>query len=238
MENVNKRILLVEDDLNFGAVLKDYLMLNDFDVTLAKNGMEGFEKFKKDIYDLCILDVMMPYKDGYTLAKEIREKNKEVPIIFLTAKSMKEDVLKGYKAGADDYLNKPFDSEVLLMKIRAIIQRKSSSVKAEPVQFEFNIGKFHLNSKLRFLSFDNQEPVKLSPKENELLKMLILHENDLMPRELALTKIWRDDNYFTSRSMDVYIAKLRKYLKLDLNVEILNIHGEGFRLVVKNKIQI
>jgi DNA-binding response OmpR family regulator len=236
MENVNKRILLVEDDLNFGAVLKDYLMLNDFDVTLAKNGMEGFEKFKKDTYDLCILDVMMPYKDGYTLAKEIREKNQDVPIIFLTAKSMKEDVLKGYKAGADDYLNKPFDSEVLLMKIRAIIQRKSSDVKAEPAQFEFNIGKFHLNSKLRFLSYDNQEPVKLSPKENELLKMLILHENDLMPRELALTKIWRDDNYFTSRSMDVYIAKLRKYLKLDSNVEILNIHGEGFRLVVKNKV--
>ena len=238
MENLNKRILLVEDDLNFGAVLKDYLMLNDFDVTLAKNGMEGFEKFKKDTYDLCILDVMMPYKDGYTLAKEIREKNQDVPIIFLTAKSMKEDVLKGYKAGADDYLNKPFDSEVLLMKIRAIIQRKSSDVKAEPVQFEFNIGKFHLNSKLRFLSFDNQEPVKLSPKENELLKMLILHENDLMPRELALTKIWRDDNYFTSRSMDVYIAKLRKYLKLDSNVEILNIHGEGFRLVVKNKVNV
>jgi DNA-binding response OmpR family regulator len=233
MENINRRILLVEDDLNFGAVLKDYLMLNDFEVTLAKNGMEGFEKFKKNTYDLCILDVMMPYKDGYTLAKEIREKNQDVPIIFLTAKSMKEDVLKGYKAGADDYLNKPFDSEVLLMKIKAIIQRKSSVIKSEPVQFEFNVGKFHLNSKLRFLSFDNEEPVKLSPKENDLLKMLILHENDLMPREMALTKIWRDDNYFTSRSMDVYIAKLRKYLKLDKNVEILNIHGEGFRLVVK-----
>jgi DNA-binding response OmpR family regulator len=198
--------------------------------------MEGFEKFKKDTYDLCILDVMMPYKDGYTLAKEIREKNQEVPIIFLTAKSMKEDVLKGYKAGADDYLNKPFDSEVLLMKIKAIIQRKSSGTKAEPVQFEFKIGEFHLNSKLRFLTYKNEEPVKLSPKENELLKMLILHENDLMPRELALTKIWRDDNYFTSRSMDVYIAKLRKYLKPDPNVEILNIHGEGFRLVVKNKV--
>jgi DNA-binding response OmpR family regulator len=198
--------------------------------------MEGFEKFKKDTYDLCILDVMMPYKDGYTLAKEIREKNQEVPIIFLTAKSMKEDVLKGYKAGADDYLNKPFDSEVLLMKIKAIIQRKSSGTKAEPVQFEFKIGEFHLNSKLRFLTYKNEEPVKLSPKENELLKMLILHENDLMPRELALTKIWRDDNYFTSRSMDVYIAKLRKYLKPDQNVEILNIHGEGFRLVVKNKV--
>lgn len=236
METENKKILLVEDDQNFGAILKDYLMLNDFEVTLAKNGMEGFEKFKKDTFDLCILDVMMPYKDGYTLAKEIREKNKEVPIIFLTAKSMKEDVLKGYKVGADDYLNKPFDSEVLLMKIKAIIQRKSNDVKTDVTKFEFQIGKFHLNSKLRFLTFENEEPIKLSPKENELLKMLILHENDLMPRELALTKIWRDDNYFTSRSMDVYIAKLRKYLKPDEDVEILNIHGEGFRLVVKNKV--
>ena len=236
METDNKKILLVEDDQNFGAILKDYLMLNDFDVTLAKNGMEGFEKFKKDTYDLCILDVMMPYKDGYTLAKEIREKNKEVPIIFLTAKSMKEDVLKGYKVGADDYLNKPFDSEVLLMKIRAIIQRKSSDTKTDVTKFEFVVGNFHLNSKLRFLTFKNEEPIKLSPKENELLKLLVLYENDLMPRELALTKIWRDDNYFTSRSMDVYIAKLRKYLKLDENVEILNIHGEGFRLVVKNKV--
>lgn len=236
MEMENKKILLVEDDPNFGAILKDYLMLNDFDVTLAKNGMEGFEKFKKDTYDLCILDVMMPYKDGYTLAKEIREKNKEIPLIFLTAKSMKEDVLKGYKVGADDYLNKPFDSEVLLMKIRAIMLRKQSESKTDNTKFEFTIGRFHLNSKLRFLTFGQLEPIKLSPKENELLKMLALHENDLMPRELALTKIWRDDNYFTSRSMDVYIAKLRKYLKLDEDVEILNIHGEGFRLVIKNKV--
>ena len=232
---LNKKILLVEDDPNFGAILKDYLAMNDFEVTLAKNGMEGFEKFKKDTFDLCILDVMMPYKDGFTLAREIRDKNKEIPIVFLTAKTMKEDVLKGYKVGADDYLNKPFDSEVLLMKIRAIMQRKTSEVKSDNTKFEFQIGSFHLNSKLRFLTFENDEPIKLSPKENELLKMLALYENDLMPREVALTKIWRDDNYFTSRSMDVYIAKLRKYLKSDENVEILNIHGEGFRLVVKNK---
>ncbi|MGV9002869.1 response regulator transcription factor [Flavobacterium sp.] len=232
MENKNK-ILLVEDDQNFGIVLREYLTLNDFEVTLAKNGMEGFEKFKKDNFDLCILDVMMPYKDGYTLAKEIREKNKDVPLIFLTAKTMKEDVMKGYKVGADDYLNKPFDSDVLLMKIRAIIQRKAAENKNEPAKFEFEIGRFHLNSKLRFLTFDNGEPIKLSPKESELLKMMAVYENDLMPRELALTKIWREDNYFTSRSMDVYIAKLRKYLKEDPNVEILNIHGEGFRLVSK-----
>ena len=232
MEKAQKKILLVEDDPNFGAVLKDYLSLNDYDVTLAKNGMEGFEKFKKDNYHLCILDVMMPYKDGFTLAKEIRERNKEVPIIFLTAKAMKEDVLKGYKVGADDYLNKPFDSEVLLMKIKAIMLRKVKDSIADSATFEFKIGGFDLNSKLRFLTFGTDEAIKLSPKENELLRLLALHENDLMSRELALTKIWRDDNYFTSRSMDVYIAKLRKYLKKDENVEILNIHGEGFRLVV------
>jgi len=234
MEEHKKRILLVEDDPNFGTVLKDYLMMNDYEVTHAKNGMEGFEKFKKDDFDLCILDVMMPYKDGFTLAKEIREKNTDVPIVFLTAKTMKEDVLKGYKVGADDYLNKPFDSEVLLMKIKGIIQRKATETISDSKQFEFKIGRFDLNSKLRFLKFDGENPVKLSPKENELLRLLALHENDLMPRELALTKIWRDDNYFTSRSMDVYIAKLRKYMKLDDKVEILNIHGEGFRLVINN----
>ena len=231
-----KKILLVEDDPNFGTVLKDYLMMNDYDVILAKNGMEGFEKFKKDDYDLCILDVMMPYKDGFTLAKEIREKNKEVPIIFLTAKAMKEDVLKGYKIGADDYLNKPFDSEVLLMKIKAIIQRKSKETVSDSKQFDFVFGNFHLNAKLRYLTYKDQAPNKLSPKENDLLRLLALHKNDLMPRELALTKIWRDDNYFTSRSMDVYIAKLRKYLSADDEVEIINIHGEGFRLVVKTEI--
>ena len=233
MEESLKKILLVEDDPNFGTVLKEYLSLNGYEVVHAKNGMEGFEKFKKTDYHLCILDVMMPYKDGYTLAREIREKNQEVPIIFLTAKTLKEDVLKGYKVGADDYLNKPFDSEVLLMKIKAIMTRKASEVKPDTTKFEFIIGKFHLNSKLRFLTFLKEEPIKLSPKECELLKMLALHENDLMPRELALTKIWRDDNYFTSRSMDVYIAKLRKYLKEDENVEIVNVHGKGFKLFVK-----
>ena len=236
METENKKILLVEDDPNFGTVLKDYLAMNDYNVTHAKNGMEGFEKFKKDDFDLCILDVMMPYKDGFTLAKEIREKNEDIPIIFLTAKAMKEDVLKGYKVGADDYLNKPFDSEVLLMKIKAIIQRKATDSIADSKQFEFEIGNFFLNSKLRFLTYKKGDPIKLSPKENELLRLLALHKNDLMPRELALTKIWRDDNYFTSRSMDVYIAKLRKYLSTDDGVEIVNIHGEGFRLVVKDEV--
>lgn len=229
--NNKKRILLVEDDTNFGIILRDFLKMNEYDVVLAKNGMEGFEKFKKFDFNLCILDVMMPYKDGFTLASEIKVLSPDMPIIFLTAKSMKEDVLKGYKVGADDYLKKPFDSEVLLMKINAIINRNVRTSIVESSEFEFNFGSFYLNSKLRHLSYLDNAPVKLSPKENLLLKMLILYKNDLMPRELALTKIWRDDNYFTSRSMDVYIAKLRKYLKNDESVEIINIHGEGFRLV-------
>ncbi len=226
-----RKILLVEDDPNFGTVLKDYLALNDYNVTHAKDGIEGLIMFKNSEYDLCILDVMMPRKDGFSLAQDIRATNKEVPIIFLTAKTMKEDVLRGYQVGADDYLNKPFDSEVLLHKIKAILQRKETEKSKDDDQFEFVIGKFAFNSKLRHLSFNGDDAQKLSPKESKLLRMLAVHKNDLMPRELALTKIWRDDNYFTSRSMDVYIAKLRKYLKLDESVEILNIHGEGFRLI-------
>lgn len=225
-----KRILLVEDDQNFGTVLKDYLTLNDYDVTLAKDGLEGLIMFKNDIFDLCILDVMMPRKDGFSLAKDIRTSNKEIPIFFLTAKTLKEDVLRGYQVGADDFLNKPFDSEVLLYKVKAILQRKDSEKGVQEEKFDFQIGEFHLNSKLRQLVINNTI-YKLSPKENKLLKLLAIHMNDLMPRELALTKIWRDDNYFTSRSMDVYIAKLRKYLKDDPNVEIINIHGEGFRMI-------
>jgi DNA-binding response OmpR family regulator len=229
----SKKILLVEDDPNFGTVLKDYLALHDYNVTHAKDGIEGLIEFKNSDFDLCILDVMMPRKDGFSLATDIRSTNKEIPIVFLTAKTMKEDVLRGYQVGADDYLNKPFDSEVLLFKIKAILQRKESDVNKESDEFEFNIGHFFFNSKLRQLSYKEGEIQKLSPKESKLLKMLTVYKNDLMPRELALTKIWRDDNYFTSRSMDVYIAKLRKYLKPDENVEILNIHGEGFRLVEK-----
>ena len=228
-----KKILIVEDDFNFGNILKDYLILNDYFVVLAKNGIEGMEKFQKENFDLCILDVMMPFKDGFTLGKEIREKNEIIPLFFLSAKTLKEDVLRGFKIGADDYLTKPFDSEVLLAKIKTILNRKNLLNVPESDVYEFEIGKFIFNSKLRFLSFGEEDPVKLSPKENQLLRLLVLHVNDLLPREIALNKIWRDDNYFTSRSMDVYIAKLRKYLKKDSGVEILNIHGEGFRLVVK-----
>ena len=228
----NYKILLVEDDINFGVILRDYLRLNDFDVTLARNGMEGFEKFKKDYFNLIILDVMMPYKDGFTLAKEIRARNKQVPLIFLTAKTLKEDMLKGYQIGADDYINKPFDSEVLLYKIKALLNRRIQPVEEKKEEvFNFEIGDFKFDSKLRQLFYKDEAPVKLSPKESKLLKMLAQHKNDLMPREKALTKIWQDDNYFTSRSMDVYIAKLRKLLQRDENVKIINIHGAGFRLV-------
>ncbi|OUW76727.1 MAG: DNA-binding response regulator [Flavobacteriaceae bacterium TMED212] len=228
-----KKILIVEDDFNFGNILKDYLILNDYSIVLAKNGIEGMEKFQKENFDLCILDVMMPFKDGFTLGKEIREKNENIPLFFLTAKTLKEDVLKGFKIGADDYLTKPFDSDVLLAKIKATLNRKNFFNIPESDVHEFEIGKFKFNSKLRFLSYGKENSVKLSPKENQLLRLLVLNINDLLVREKALNKIWRDSNYFTSRSMDVYIAKLRKYLKLDNNVEILNIHGEGFRLVVK-----
>jgi len=231
----NKKILVVEDDPNFGSILRDYLSLNSYSVILAKNGVEGYEKFKKNDFDLCILDVMMPFKDGFTLAKEIREKNNTIPIIFLTAKTLKEDVLKGFKAGADDYLSKPFDSDVLLAKIKAILNRQSSVEIPESEDYKFKIGIFSFNSKLRILTNQlNKDLINLSPKESQLLKLMVLHLNDLMPRQVALNKIWRDDNYFTSRSMDVYIAKLRKYLKIDSNIEIINIHGEGFRLIIKN----
>jgi len=234
MKNSNKKILIVEDDPNFGKILKEYLTLNDYDIVLAKNGIEGFEKFKKSYFDLCILDVMMPYKDGFTLAKEIREKNDEVPIFFLTAKHLKEDVLKGFKIGGDDYMTKPFDSEVLLAKIKATLNRNKKSFIPDIEIFEFDFSEFKFNSKLRVLTYRNGPDIKLSPKENQLLRLLVLHINDLLPRETALNRIWRDDNYFTSRSMDVYIAKLRKYLVKDKKVQILNIHGEGFRLVINN----
>jgi two-component system OmpR family response regulator len=228
-----KKVLLVEDDQNFGSILRDFLEINDFDVTLARNGVEGGEMFNKGSFDICLLDVMMPYKDGFTLAKEIRKTDAGVPIIFLTAKSMKDDVVKGYNIGADDYLTKPFDSDVLLLKMKAMFQRMGQQVvNFDKANHFFTIGRFSFNAKLRELSFEKNPPVKLSPKEGALLHLLALHLNDLMPRELALKKIWKEDTYFTSRSMDVYIAKLRKHLKVDANIEISNIHGEGFRMMV------
>ena len=231
MISKSKQILLVEDDVNFGTVLRDYLQLNGYKVVLARNGLEGFEKFKKNEFDICILDVMMPYKDGFTLAKEIRSNDKSIPIVFLTAKSMKEDVLKGYKIGADDYLTKPFDAEILLKKLEVLIQRTEKSVQKSKPKSRIVIGDFIFNPRLRTLTYKKDTPTNLSPKESQLLLMLVETQNDLLSRNKALEEIWNDDNYFTSRSMDVYIAKLRKYLRQDTSVEIANIHGEGFRLI-------
>lgn len=224
------KILLVEDDPNFGSVLKDYLELHDFEVRLAHDGEAGWKSFSQWSPDLAILDVMMPKLDGFSLAERIRAKEKDQPLIFLTAKSLKEDVLKGYKLGADDYLTKPFDSEVLLYKIRAVIARNERAQEQPEEQDVYQIGDYVFEPKLRNLS-RGKHAVRLSPKEAELLKLLCVYTNDLMPRKLALLKIWKEENYFTGRSMDVYIAKLRKYLAEDPRVEIVNIHSEGFRLV-------
>ncbi|HSC54614.1 MAG TPA: response regulator transcription factor [Phnomibacter sp.] len=231
METKNYKILLCEDDTNLGMVLKNYLELNDYDVTLERDGRLGLAAFQREKFDICLLDVMMPNMDGFTLAEEIRDVDPEIPLFFLSAKTMKEDIIQGYKLGADDYITKPFDSEVLLHKIKAILKR-NEELNREAVNMEFDLGNFHFNPKLRELSV-NGKTQTLSPKENELLRMLAEHKNDLLPREKALKKIWGSDTYFNGRSMDVYIAKLRKYLKEDENLEIVNIHGNGFRLVEK-----
>ncbi len=229
------KILLVEDDQNFGDVLRSYLEMHDFDVTLGIDGEKGLELYKQGSYDLGIFDVMMPRKDGFTLASEIRETGSEMPIIFLTAKTMKDDVVKGFKTGGDDYITKPFNSEELLLRIQAILKR--SQPRQEDDVKEFEIGKFHFNYPLRVLTFDpggdDEEKMKLSPKEAQLLRLFALKMNDILPRSEALTKIWGEDNYFTARSMDVFVTKLRKYLKRDEMIEIVNIHGNGFQLLVK-----
>ena len=227
-----KKILIVEDDPNFGSILKDYLRLHSYDVTLAKNGIEGLEKFKKISYDLCILDVMMPFKDGFSLATDIRSANEEIPLIFLTAKSLKEDVIKGFKIGADDYLIKPFDSEILLLKIKSLFKRKLSSNKNNVDKLEYEFASYKYNSKFRELRYKNDKSIKLSPKEGKLLSLLLNNINDLTTREEALIKIWNDDNYFTSRSMDVYVTKIRKYLSKDSRIKIENIHGKGFKFSI------
>ncbi len=230
METAKPKILLCEDDNNLGSVLKNYLELNDYDVILERDGRLGLAAFQREKFDICLLDVMMPHMDGFTLAEEIRDVNPDVPLFFLSAKTMKDDIIQGYKLGADDYITKPFDSEVLLHKIKAILKRNEEQHREEN-NAEFDLGKYHFNPRLRELSADGKTQV-LSPKENELLKMLSEYKNDLLSREIALKKIWGSDTYFNGRSMDVYIAKLRKYLKEDTTIEIVNIHGNGFRLVV------
>nr|WP_321487369.1 response regulator transcription factor [uncultured Draconibacterium sp.] len=225
-----QHIFLVEDDLSFGAVLKSYLELNDYEVIWVDDGKYAVDKFKAGSFQICILDVMLPHIDGFTIGTEIRKLDKEIPMVFLTAKTLKEDILKGYNVGADDYITKPFDTEVLLCKIQAIIKRQLT----QPVidEFLFSIGSYEFDSKLRVIVRDGDKQ-KLSPKEADLLKLLCQNKNELLSRETALRKIWGEDGYFTARSMDVFITKLRKYLKGDPNIEIKNIHGSGFFLEIK-----
>ncbi len=227
MEDQKTRILLVEDDPNFGAVLKDYLTMNEFNVTLATDGEKGVDIFKKEDFNLCILDVMMPKKDGFTTAMELRRMNPEIPVIFLTAKTLQQDIIEGFKLGADDYITKPFNSEELLYRINAVLKR--GRLKQNNQQKEFQVGKYHFNYKTRILTHDGKQE-KLSPKESELMRMLCMRVNDILYREEALKQIWGRDDYFTARSMDVFVTKLRKYLKDDPTLEIVNIHGNGFRL--------
>jgi len=229
MNMKSAKIFLVEDDLSFGSVLKSYLELNDYQVDWVDDGKYAVEHFRKGAFDICILDVMLPHVDGFTIAGEIRKINNMVPIVFLTAKKLKEDVLKGYGSGGDDYVTKPFDTEILLAKIRAILARRDFQTGTKNI---FEIGNFIFNAKLRTLSNGNEEK-KLSPKEAQLLELLALNPNELISREMALKKIWGSDDYFTARSMDVYITKLRKYLAEDPRLNIKNIHGAGFQLIIR-----
>ncbi len=228
MEKV--KVLLVEDDPNLGSLLKEYLEAKEYSTILAVNGKQGYDVFSKDKFNICILDVMMPLKDGFTLAKEIRAIDPNVPIVFLTAKSMKEDTMEGFNAGADDYITKPFSMEELLVRIKAILRRTEYKPSLQSEQSEFKIGKYKFDYKHQTLQLDGSQQ-KLTTKEADLLKLLCLNANDILDRNFALKSIWHDDNYFSGRSMDVYIAKLRKYLKEDNSVELINVHGKGFKLL-------
>jgi len=226
------KIFLVEDDTNFGGVLKAYLEMDNYYVTWIDDGQKAIDSFEKDQYSICILDVMLPNVDGFSIAKSIKEVEENIPLIFLTAKTLREDVLEGYQLGADDYITKPFDSEVLLYKIKAILKREKTEKLKHVDEELFIIGDYHFNYPLRQIKYQS-DTIKLSPKEAELLKMLCLSGNKVLSRVEALQKIWGDDNYFTTRSMDVYVSKLRKYLKKDPKVEIENIHSSGYRLLLK-----
>jgi DNA-binding response OmpR family regulator len=233
MSTEKLKILLVEDDPNLGILLQEYLDAKGYETKLGKDGKEGYDLFCKQDYDLILLDVMMPVKDGITLAKEIRMNNKNVPIIFLTAKSMKEDTIEGFNAGGDDYITKPFSMEELLVRIQAVLRRTNKQMSISNEQSNFTLGAYTFNSEKQLLEHNGQQQ-KLTTKESGLLRLLCVHKNDVLDRNFALKTIWHDDNYFNGRSMDVYIAKLRKYLKDDQKVEIINIHGKGFKLLVNS----
>ena len=222
------KILLAEDDSNLGVLLCEYLQAKEYSADLAHDGEEAYNMFINDKYDLCIFDVMMPKKDGFTLAKEVRMANVEVPIIFLTARNVKEDILQGFKIGADDYLTKPFSMEELTMRIEAILRRTSGE---SPVLDTYKLGRFKFDTQKQQL-LDGESVIKLTTTESELLKLLCSNANKVLERNVALKTIWVDDNYFNARSMDVYITKLRKHLKDDPSVEIINVHGKGYKLVM------
>ena len=222
------KVLLVEDDSNLGSITSDYLKAKGFNCTWEINGELGYREFVKNQYDIVILDVMMPIKDGFSTAVDIRGIDKKVPIVFLTAKSMKEDTLKGFEIGADDYITKPFNMEELSARISAILKRVSSDTESH--FDDIKIGKLTFNPKMQILSKDDFS-VSLTTKESDLLILLYKNKNDILERDHALKAIWGDDNYFNGRSMDVYIAKLRKYLKHDEQIQIINVHGRGFKLL-------
>ena len=224
------KLLIVEDDPNLGEILSEYLGLKGFETTLKRDGVEGEEAFKEGNFDLCILDLMMPKKDGFSLAKEIRSMDDSTPIIFLTAKSMKQDIIKGFTIGADDYVTKPFSMEELLLRIQAILKRSAKKEEEEVFPVPFQIGELSYNYPENILTTPKRE-INLTTKENELLKIFFQNVNETVVRSVALKKIWKDDSYFNARSMDVYIAKIRKYLADDPSLKILTIHGEGFKLV-------
>ncbi|GET20903.1 MULTISPECIES: response regulator transcription factor [Prolixibacter] len=224
------RILLAEDDENLGLLLKEYLIAKGFDTELYPDGEAAYQGFMKSQFNLCILDVMMPKKDGFSLARDIRMVNTDIPVIFLTAKNMKEDVLEGFKLGADDYLTKPFSMEELIFRIEAILRRTEGEGQ-EGNQEVFKLGKYTFDSQKQTLT-DGKETQKLTTKESELLRLLCVNVNKVLERNFALKTIWVDDNYFNARSMDVYITKLRKHLKDDPGVEIINVHGKGYKLIV------
>lgn len=231
MEDTKKiKILLAEDDANLGLIIQEYLISKQYDVDIAENGELALQKFLKNFYDICVFDVMMPLKDGFTLAKEVREINSEIPIIFLTAKSLKEDILEGFHVGADDYVTKPFSMEEFLLRIQAVLKRTSHQT--NPIKkTDYDLGKFHFDSIKQLLTQKDGSQKKLTTKESQLLKMLCENENKTLERNIALKSIWEDDSYFNARSMDVYITKLRKLLKEESNIQIINVHGKGFKLI-------
>jgi len=231
MEKNQVRILLAEDDRNLGSILKNYLDAKGYITSLCLNGQEAIETFSRKDFDFCVLDIMMPVKDGFAVASEIRTVNKKIPILFLTAKSMQEDKLKGFETGADDYLTKPFSMEELLMRMQAILRRTEDPNKNHENENIFHIGKYLFDYNRQILSSHGSEQ-KLTSKEAGLLRLLCINANEVLERSSALNMIWHDDSYFNARSMDVYIVKLRKYLKEDPDVELLNVHGIGFKLVM------